>query len=203
MVLEILREILIPILVFIVGSIVVARSQARKRKLEQALWIHFEDIKQEVIDHLVQMTGNLAISNDRLKYGNYSSIYSQYPFEQGNYYICFKAHFPEEARQWERFNRRALAICQKYEPLKEIAGRLHELGGMQVHQRPENWTGEHEKCEQSYRDMHSDLRNDTTHLIDNCKAFSLRLSSMVESISKYRMGREFKKTKTCPICKKL
>jgi len=184
------------------GPIIAFVVQDLKRKRNEKLGIHFEDIKGEVIDHIIQMTRNLTIRNDRLVFGSYSDIRETYPFEQGDYYTHFKVHFPKEAEKWEQFNIEALNYAQTYEPLRHISARLRELKNMQVHQRPENWATENEKYEKDFKDMSQALTSDTEDLMNRCRTFSIHLSNRIENISKYGIGKEFKKIKRCTICKK-
>jgi hypothetical protein len=86
-------------------AIYASRQRFKKREATLGkLTTHFNDMKREVIDHIIGKTANLHIKSDgRLAFGNDSKVYTNYRFEESDLYMCFKVHFPQETEQWETF----------------------------------------------------------------------------------------------------
>jgi hypothetical protein len=193
----------------IIGAVVLAVIYALRQRSKKdevilgKLRTHFGDMKREVIDPIIGKTAKLHInSGGRLVFGDDSRVNPKYRFEESDLYTCFKAHFPQETEQWKTFKKEASGFSNKYHSLPDIKRRLHELKRMQAHQRPENWVSERERYERESKEMSRAFHQETEELVNECSDFSKQLSSKVENITKYGMGKDFKKVKSCPICKK-
>ena len=156
------------------GRVIYERRQERKREIGQKLTTHFEDIKREVINHISEMARSLAIRHERLV-TSYSPIKESYDFEKQESFECFKLHFPELAKEWKQLNKQAVEYNEKLAKFF----RFHHGDSAQ------------NLANNSIKDLQQEFTD-----------YARRLAHKVESIDKYEMGKEFKKLKKCPTCKK-
>ena len=152
-----------------------AKQLKKEERIEEKLQTHFEDIDRKVILKIVELSMNLYIVKERLQYSSITPIKENYPFEDDETYICFNTHFPQEAKEWEELNKKALS---KSKDIENLFARYKDDSAQYV-------ANEYIKA----------LQNDL-------KVFSIKLREKTEDIGKYQIGKEFKKLKDCPVCVK-
>jgi uncharacterized membrane-anchored protein YhcB (DUF1043 family) len=86
-----------------------------KRRRQEALEKHFEDIHTRVIQKLSSMARSLCISNNRLVFGGIDTIKEKYDFEEEESYKGFEIHFPEISSEWIRLKEGALKESKQLE----------------------------------------------------------------------------------------
>ena len=150
----------------------------KKRKEEEKLRIHFEDINREIISHISEMARSLAIRNNRLVFGSYAPVGNSYPFEKNESYEFFELHFPEEAKEWKELNNKAIKLN------KDV------VNFFQSHQYSRT-VSKQNVANKYIEDLQQGFSN-----------FAQRLSCKVENINKYEIGKEFKKHRKGSVCKK-
>lgn len=180
-----------------VGYILVSKWQRQKAQEDEKLGRHFEDIKALLETHILPMARSLKIKNDRLCYDDRTLVLKSYDFETEEVYKCFEIHFPEMEREWKRLNEEALKFS---EPLKKqaIKRSMIEIIG-NVRQDDATLT----KSKKYYENTDSQLLSSIEELKDMFKDFAIKVDNKIESISKYGIGREFRRVKKCPICKRI
>ncbi len=180
------------------------KQQERGKRRQEALVIHFRDLRVKVIDEIIAKTSHLSITLGQLTFGTESRFPPKYSFEEGDNYTSFKYHFSEEFAQWGNLKKEILELNQKYKELPDIERRFGELKKMQANQRPENWESEHAKYESDFKERSIAFREEfeKANLQKECISLSRSLSEKIDDITKYGMGKEFKKIKNCPICNK-
>ncbi|MFC2024040.1 hypothetical protein ACFLTJ_00445 [Chloroflexota bacterium] len=191
----------------IIGALAVIiyyRIRDVDRKRHEKLRIHFTDLK-ELVDILIFQTQRFAIKKGRICFGG-DSVVSIHNFEKGEYYQAFKAPFPEEAKAWEALKEGALEFNRnpKYKELPNIENKLQELKRVPVRQRQANWGEEYDKLSKTFRTLSREQNRDLeeTQLAKQSREFSAHLSAKIISISKYGVGKDFKRVKRCSICHK-
>jgi len=170
----------ITVVLFIVGFVgnqIVKKRRGEEVERERKLRIHFEDIKREVINHISEMARSLTIRHERLV-TSYAPIGGSYPFAEHELYKCFELHFPEEAKEWKELNEKAVKLNEDV----LIFFQRHQYTRSAIKQYTAN--------------------NFVMDLQQKFSNFAQRLARKIESIDKYEMGKEFKKHKKCPICRK-
>ncbi len=161
----------------IISPFIYRKRHKQQEDEEQKLRIHFKDIKSKVIDRISEMARSLAIKHERLVYGSRAPVQDDYDFEHEDYYMSFETHFPELAKEWKNLNRHAIKAD------KELVSFFHLRDG-----------GD-KNIQYVANDHIKDLQQEF-------KDFNKRLVGKAEHIEKYGIGKEFKKVKNCPICKK-
>ena len=182
------NSLIIPIIGTVVGGIIlwfllfplrqfITRRPEKKKEQDEKLRIHFGDIVKEVINHISEMARSLAIRHERLV-TSYAPVSESYPVEKNESYEFFELHFPEEAEEWKELNNKAVKLNEDV------------VNFFQSHQYS------HAASKQNIADNYiKDLQQEFSD-------FAQRLVHKVESIDKYEMGKEFKKHRKCPVCKK-
>jgi len=180
----------------------ITQRPERKKEWEQKLRTHLEDIKKDVISHISEMARNLTIRNNRLVFGSYAPVSKSYAFEKQESYEYFKLHFLEFAQEWEHLNERALKHQEWLEVLNSTDTRIGFMEALQEVEQPlaDGFSFEDEM--ESYEASNSEFVDSYKRLTEDFKDFAGRLAKETENISKYEIGRKFKRNKKCPVCRK-
>jgi hypothetical protein len=86
-----------------------------KRRRNEALEYHFDDISGKIISNISGMARSLCINNNRLVFGGYAPVQEKYDFEKEEEYKSFEIHFPELASEWIRLKGNAIKASEKSE----------------------------------------------------------------------------------------
>jgi len=154
-----------------------AQRAEKKKEQDKKLSIHFDDINKEVIKRISEMARSITIRHERLV-TSYAPISESYEFEKQESYRCFELHFPEEAKEWKKLNNQAVDLNEKVVNFFQRHQYSHAASKQNI-------------ANKYVKDLQQEFSN-----------FAQRLARKVESIDKYEMGKEFKKHRKCPVCKK-
>ena len=159
----------------------ITQHPEKKKEIEKKLRIHFEDINRKVIERISEMSRSLVIRNNRLVFGAVAPVKEHYTFEDDESYMSFEVHFPEFAQEWKQLKGEAIVLKNSVDIVARGASS--------------NITAE-------YEDARRRINDEFFSLQQKYHDFAQRLARDVEIISKYKIGKDFKYTKKCPICKK-
>ncbi len=176
-IIAVIAGVILWIVFFPVRQFITQQPEKRKEQ-DKKLRIHFEDINREIISHISEMARSLAIRNDRLVFGSYAPVGNSYPFEKNESYEFFELHFSEEAKEWKELNNKAVKLNEDVVNFFQSHQYSHAASKQNV-------------ANNYIKDLQQEFSN-----------FAQRLARKVESIDKYEMGKEFKKHRKCPVCKK-
>jgi hypothetical protein len=155
------------------GNQIANKRRDRTTEIQQKLRMHFNDINSKIIKHILEMSRNLTIRNNRLVFGGYAPVLDSYQFESDESYPSFRAHFPKYVEEWKELNNQAVDSSKK---LSDFFQRYDDINA-QV------------KANEYIEDLKEKLND-----------FALRLNNEVEQIDKYEIGKYFRKLKKCSIC---
>jgi hypothetical protein len=86
-----------------------------KRRRQEALEYHFNDIHTNIMQKISVRARSLCINNNRLVFGGIDSIKEIYDFEKEEEYKGFEIHFPEIASEWIRLKGEAIKASKNTE----------------------------------------------------------------------------------------
>ena len=156
-----------------VGPMLATRLQEIRRERDKKLRTHFENLKLEIMEPIRDLTWQLKNREGKLSFGDF------YPSVLPSYEF-------ERRDPYAYFSLHFPAIADEWKQLKEKALKHNE--------RYKELEDEKDRKE---------LFDNAERLAKDFKEFSLRLAADIDNISKYEMGKRFKKHKECPICQKL
>jgi len=160
-----------------IGPIIAQKRQERIRKAEEKLRTHFEDLKSNAIEPLISVTYDIDNSGEKVLYENWP-MRVEHPPTLPNY----------------KFEQSDSFICLKLH-FPEIVAEWKKLKEKAIN---------HDKSlkESATEENHKKLIGNAENVVRDFKYFASELDARIENITKYEMGKAFKKHKKCPICRK-
>jgi len=180
--------VIISLLVGFSLNVFYEKYKEKMKTRKESLKIHFEEIKEQIVNRISDMSRHLGIQHNELvfeqsvnEYSFDEPLWEHYEFEEHENFLSFEVHFPNLAGEWNQLKGEAVT----FKNYVDIVAR-----------------GESRSNKAEYENARKQINVDFFPLQKKFKDFAQRLTQDVETISKYQIGTRFKYDKKCPICKK-
>jgi hypothetical protein len=185
------------------------RRQRSKEEQNKKLRTHFEDLKAEIMESMISFIGKLKSFGGRLgldydTLGSYINLQESFDFEKGDLFLSFELHFPERAIEWRQLKQKAIEhnkVYEKFETQKSIIEIL-EMAGEVAEANAKESNFDLRTAHDAYEEDKQKLFNQAEGRVKDFREFHAKLTANINNISKYEIGKKFKKHKDCPICKR-
>lgn len=187
----------------VAGYFLVSRWQRQKAKEDRDLSAHFEDIRILLEATILPMAKNLIKMGGQLyyepSYGVRYLVTKKYNFEEQEVFKCFELHFPAMTQEWKGLHEKALKYS---DALKKLETKRNIIEVIEMIENGHEDETILEKGKNSYEYAREQLFAKIQELQEQFKEFAKRSNHKIVVINTYGIGREFKKLRKCPICKK-